>query len=46
MNFLEKIVAEKHREVLRRKAIASMKILSEMPLFGRQTISFSKSIQE
>lgn len=45
MNFLEKIVVEKHKEVSDRKAITSMKTLSEMPLFGRETISFSNSIQ-
>lgn len=46
MNFLEKIVAEKHKEVLEKKGKMSLKSLSKIPLFGRETISFSKSIQE
>lgn len=45
MNFLEKIVAEKHNEVLNRKAMTSMKTLSEMSLFTRETISLSNAIK-
>jgi len=45
MNFLEKIVAEKHKEVKRRREIASVNSLTEMELFSRETISFSDSIK-
>ncbi len=45
MNFLEKIVAEKHKEVLNRKAMTSMKTLSEMDLFTRQSLSLSAAIK-
>lgn len=45
MNFLEKIVAEKHEEVKRRRTLIDVKALTEMPLFSRETISFSESIK-
>lgn len=45
MNFLEKIVAEKHKEVKSRREINSVKHLTEMELFSRETISFSESIK-
>jgi len=45
MNFLEKIVAEKHKEVKQRREITSIKSLTEMGFFSRETISFSDSIK-
>jgi indole-3-glycerol phosphate synthase len=45
MNFLENIVAEKHKEVKHRREMTSVKTLTETELFGRETISFSKSIK-
>ena len=46
MNFLEKIVAEKHKEVKHRREITSVKSLTETELFGRDTVSFSESIKK
>jgi len=45
MNFLEKIVAEKHKEVKQRREVTNVKHLTEMMLFKRETISFSDSIK-
>jgi indole-3-glycerol phosphate synthase len=45
MNFLEKIVAEKHKEVKYRRESTGVKDLSKMDLFNRDTISFSESIK-
>jgi len=45
MNFLEKIIAEKHKEVKYRREVTSVKNLTRMELFKRETISFSESIK-
>lgn len=45
MNFLEKIVAEKHKDVKFRRETISVKQLTEMELFSRDTVSFSESIK-
>jgi indole-3-glycerol phosphate synthase len=45
MNFLEKIIAEKHKEVKSRREMVSVKQLTEMELFSREPISLSESIK-
>jgi indole-3-glycerol phosphate synthase len=45
MNFLEQIVANKHKEVKERKAVTSLKKLTEFELFNRDIYSFSESIK-
>lgn len=46
MNFLDKIVASKHEEVKYRRTMTSIKSLTEMELFSRETYSFSNAIKK